>query len=640
QRDCDDNTTLRRVIAAISSDSSPRTRGRPKALLPEEEIAICRYVIFLERSGLPASKDNIISATMAIRCHRTSDTAPEDVFSDNLRKNWYPMFRERHPELRKTTIKALDKERVVFEASNEEHIRQWYERLDHNVKYYNIGPSEIWNEDECGIQIGCLSECFSVVITYTTRSGRPQVTNPANRESWTLLGCANAVGDVIPPWIVLKTYPTSGCEAIQGDNEMRFARSDTGFSNAEITVDWLKAFNQFSWIRSAKAQKERIFPRTVLVEAPNQHPYNERIYRMLVLDGFTGDIDTRCAKYCILFDIIIARFPPHCTHLMQPLDVSVFQPLKAQHQRVIREHLREGHIAFRRLDFLKKFTRIFTAGFKRKNIISGFQKTGLWPPSSHPVLKRLAEKKLARSQRLSNNLTLHLPQEQRFAQASAFVSQLTGSLEQIMSSPTRRELRNVQSLLNEASLMDKDRQKYTDRYQQRIKAYADRARRGTYLRAGGDFITSTSLREIQDHEDRENMKQQTKNRNQQLRQVRSIILKQIASMKSEWRGEKHHDIPVQGGQRKLHWNEWLVYKGKKEEHDNLEKQRIEINKRLKENFLVNPTPSLAVVSSQIERNNANEVVIEVSSDCPLSPIGSNFYGDDEDEDTVLHDFIN
>ncbi|CAI6099605.1 unnamed protein product [Clonostachys chloroleuca] len=52
----------------------------------------------------------------------------------------------------------------------------------------------------------------------------------------------------------VEPFPTTNWASIDGHGEMRFARSDTGFSNVEITVDWLKAFNQFSWKRSAKAQ--------------------------------------------------------------------------------------------------------------------------------------------------------------------------------------------------------------------------------------------------------------------------------------------------------------------------------------------------------------------------------------------------
>ncbi|KAH7303758.1 hypothetical protein B0I35DRAFT_364447, partial [Stachybotrys elegans] len=49
---------------------------------------------------------------------------------------------------------------------------------------------------------------------------------------------------------------------------------------------------------------------------PNQSPEGEKIYCMLVLDELTGYIDLCCAKYCIVFNIVVARSRAHSIHLM------------------------------------------------------------------------------------------------------------------------------------------------------------------------------------------------------------------------------------------------------------------------------------------------------------------------------------
>jgi hypothetical protein len=73
--------------------------------------------------------------------------------------------------LARATDKAIGStERAIFEASNIEHIRRWFERFAEVVQRYNIGPSEKWNEDECGILIGMLGSRFFVIVTYTTQS--------------------------------------------------------------------------------------------------------------------------------------------------------------------------------------------------------------------------------------------------------------------------------------------------------------------------------------------------------------------------------------------------------------------------------------------------------------------------------------
>jgi hypothetical protein len=108
-------------------------------------------------------------------------------------------------------------------------------------------------------------------------------------------------------------------------------------------------------------------------------PANERIYRMLVIDGFTGHTTLEFIEYCIRYDIILAIFPPHSTHLLQPLDLAVFQPMKTAHQRSIRDNLSLGEVRYSRADSLAAFSEIYSKGFTAHNLISGFEKSGLFP---------------------------------------------------------------------------------------------------------------------------------------------------------------------------------------------------------------------------------------------------------------------
>ncbi|KAM4063378.1 hypothetical protein HRG_010128 [Hirsutella rhossiliensis] len=167
--------------------------------------------------------------------------------------SWYKRWIEAHGELRKTIIKAIEKARRAVEASSIENIVSFFLRLREIIQDYNLGASDIWNEDECGIRIGSLRERVSVVIMRATRHNRPQVTDPGDRESCTLIGAANAIGDVMSPWLIFKTFPTESWASIDGPEELRFVRTDTGFSNAEVTLEWVHHFNKVSWVMSSKA---------------------------------------------------------------------------------------------------------------------------------------------------------------------------------------------------------------------------------------------------------------------------------------------------------------------------------------------------------------------------------------------------
>jgi hypothetical protein len=71
--------------------------------------------------------------------------------------------------------------------------------------------------------------------------------------------------------------------------------------------------------------------------------------------------------------------PPHSSHLLQPLDVGCFGPLKTafskQNQDLIRNHV--FHVT--KVDFITAFKQAFLASFTQANIQAGFRGSGLHP---------------------------------------------------------------------------------------------------------------------------------------------------------------------------------------------------------------------------------------------------------------------
>ena len=81
--------------------------------------------------------------------------------------------------------------------------------------------------------------------------------------------------------------------------------------------------------------------------------------------------------------------PPHSSHLLQPLDVGCFGPLKTafskQNQDLIRNHI--FHIT--KVDFLATFYTAYLASFTQSNIKAGFRGSGLYPLDPEVVLSQL-----------------------------------------------------------------------------------------------------------------------------------------------------------------------------------------------------------------------------------------------------------
>jgi hypothetical protein len=128
-------------------------------------------------------------------------------------------------------------------------------------------------------------------------------------------------------------------------------------------MDFLKHWNYHSFSKSSTFQAmgytfEQWFGYNQHAKAPpagqcyRDYPKVNRVFRPLLLNGFTGHTSSDIQNYCIAFDIKLGFQPPHSIHLFQPLDISVFGPMKKKHQGVLHQVLREGKLSFSRSDFL------------------------------------------------------------------------------------------------------------------------------------------------------------------------------------------------------------------------------------------------------------------------------------------------
>jgi len=92
--------------------------------------------------------------------------------------------------------------------------------------------------------------------------------------------------------------------------------------------------------------------------------------------------------WCEQHRILVAIYPPHPTHRLQPLDVSVFAPLAHYYSEGLDSLIRqsEGHTAMSKRDFFAIFWPAFEKAFTEKNITSAWSKTRVLPFDPQKVL--------------------------------------------------------------------------------------------------------------------------------------------------------------------------------------------------------------------------------------------------------------
>jgi len=81
--------------------------------------------------------------------------------------------------------------------------------------------------------------------------------------------------------------------------------------------------------------------------------------------------------------------PAHSSHLLQPLDVGCFSPLKRAYGRLVENKARRQFNHIDKFDFLEAYPQAHTEAFTTENIKNSFAASGLVPFNPETVLGRL-----------------------------------------------------------------------------------------------------------------------------------------------------------------------------------------------------------------------------------------------------------
>jgi hypothetical protein len=108
-------------------------------------------------------------------------------------------------------------------------------------------------------------------------------------------------------------------------------------------------------------------------------------------DVVLGDDFMGCLEYLALGGYAFAVFPPHSTHRLQLLDVSVFSPLATAYSKALNMHIYRS-VGFSRVTkrvFWPLFEKFWNNAVSPANVLSGWTKIGLEPFDLSVVLSSL-----------------------------------------------------------------------------------------------------------------------------------------------------------------------------------------------------------------------------------------------------------
>jgi hypothetical protein len=338
--------------------SQPELRNQNHRLSLLQEEALIAWIVSLDIRGAPPRPFQVRDMAQIILDAGTSTP------SQHIGKNWVTEFTKRRPEVKSRFARKINRQRALCEDPR--IISQWFDKLQKTKDQWGIQDEDIYNFDETGFAMGLIAT--TKVVSRAEMPGKPWLIQPGNREWVTTIECVNTRGWSVPSTIIFK-----GKVHIEGwfeegaiPGNWRIEMSTNGWTTDAIGLRWLKE---------------------VFIPATNERTRGG--YRLLVLDGhgshLTPDFDRTCKEN----NIIPLCMPAHSSHLLQPLDVGCFGPLKRAYGKLIEQKGRLGYNHIDKLDFLKAYPAAHQEVFTTENIQSGFRATGILPSNPKAVLEKL-----------------------------------------------------------------------------------------------------------------------------------------------------------------------------------------------------------------------------------------------------------
>ncbi|KAI1665406.1 Pogo transposable element [Pyrenophora tritici-repentis] len=335
---------------------------RQLSLHPQHETELVKYIQTLTERRLPPTRLMIQRFASSLAGKAVSET-------------WVSRFLRRHPNhLISAYSKGMSKQRCKADSGAKYSL--YFKLLLNKIEEYNISPTYIFNMDEKGFQLGRIGRTkriFSKALY--DQKGVRQALEDGSTEWITVLACICSDGSVLSPSLIFKgangAVQSSWVDAIQvGEHSVFTTSSPSGWSNNDIGLAWLK----------------EVFERETRRHASTG-------YRLLLLDGHGSHVTMDFINYCNDHKILLAVYPPHATHTLQPLDVVMFKPLANAYSTELAEYLQDsqGLLNISKGDFFPLFWRAWSKTFKPLLIKRSFEATGIHPPNPEVVLKKFAK---------------------------------------------------------------------------------------------------------------------------------------------------------------------------------------------------------------------------------------------------------
>ena len=269
---------------------------------------------------------------------------------EKVTDGWWRRFMERQPQLSLRRGDATA--HVRMNAVNKETIDGYFDLLEETLNVHGLmnSPGQLYNMDESGIPLD--SRPPNVIAKRGQKKVRYRTAG--NKDQITVIGCANAAGQSVPPMVIFEGKYLNHEWTVGEVPGTFYGMSGKGWTDQELFKHWLKDHFLNHCVAS----------RPIL----------------LLLDGHSSHYEPESVEFAKKENIILFCLPPHTTQDSQPLDCTVFGPLK-RHWSDICHDFQQRHPGkvVNKLNFSSLFSQAWLKALTPVNIMAGFRQCGIYP---------------------------------------------------------------------------------------------------------------------------------------------------------------------------------------------------------------------------------------------------------------------
>lgn len=335
----------------LGSNSKGLGRWKP-TFPPNVEKELVQHIKFLE--------SRLFGLTRASVQELAFQLAEKNGFAHKFNKNkqkagqeWMESFLRRNTDISLRKPEATSAARA--QAFNRPQVQKNFNLYETLLASVDFMPHRIYNADESGLST--VQKPQKILAT----TGRKQVgviTSAERGINTTVVCCVNAVGTFVPPMMIFSRKNMKNELVDEAPPGTIGLAQQSGWMTTEIFLKWMKHFQRF-----VKAS------------------IDDKV--ILIIDGHASHKGIETLEYAKQNGIHVICLPPHCTHRLQPLDVSFFSPLKTYFNQEISKWLR-GHPGrvITQFQIAGLFKEAYGKAATVQNGCHGFKSTGIWPLNS------------------------------------------------------------------------------------------------------------------------------------------------------------------------------------------------------------------------------------------------------------------